>query len=90
MPLTPGTVRKSVAPARALGGPPGRVSGGPPPRCQLTAPPTRKEREKDRAPVFVCGESMGQIPVPTFTKDVKVGQPPCWRSKEMIKSLRKD
>ena len=29
-------------------------------RCRLKAPPSRKEREKDGAPAFGCGESMGQ------------------------------
>jgi hypothetical protein len=38
-----------------------RESGGPP-RCQLNPTPSRKEREKDRAPAFVSGESMGQPP----------------------------
>jgi hypothetical protein len=44
-----------------------RVSGGPPPRCQLKAPPSRKEREKGRAPAFVCGESLGQPPAANTT-----------------------
>ena len=29
----------------------------------LKAPPSRKEREKGRAPAFVCGESLGQPPL---------------------------
>jgi hypothetical protein len=37
------------------------ASGGPVPRCQLKAPPSRTEREKDGAPAFGCGESMGQL-----------------------------
>ena len=34
----------------------------PPPRCQLKAPPSRNEREKGRAPAFVCNESMATPP----------------------------
>jgi len=31
-------------------------------RCQLKDPPSRKEREKGRAPTFMCGERVGQPP----------------------------
>jgi hypothetical protein len=50
-------IRNSPSPRAAW-----HVSGAPPPRCQLKTPPPRKEREKGRAPVCVCGESMGQPP----------------------------
>jgi len=39
------------------------------PRSQLEAPPSRKEREKGRAPAFVCGESMGQPPRPYDSRE---------------------
>jgi len=47
------------------------ISGGPLPRCQLIASPSRKEREKGRAPVLVWGESMGQSPKGKPNKNVR-------------------
>ena len=49
------------------------------PGFKSTAPPSRKEREKDRAPDFGCGEGMGQprFLLPPFPqKDAeRVGHP---------------
>ncbi len=34
----------------------------------IKAPPSRKEREKDGAPAFECGESLGQPPAKSATR----------------------
>src|ERR1700674_6040341 len=40
-----------------------RLSAGPPPRCQLKAPPSRKEREKGRAPAFCVVKAWASPPL---------------------------
>jgi hypothetical protein len=65
-------------------------SGGPPPRCQLKAPLSRKEREKDRVPAFACGESVRQPlhPRSVYTCVVEVGRPGQVRNLIVAKSRK--
>jgi hypothetical protein len=43
-----------------------RVSGGRLPRCQVKAPPSRKEREKDGAPIFCVVKGWASRPQGTL------------------------